>query len=129
MSSFYGNHGIGGGGGGVTDYNQLSNKPITNIEGSNATPVSLNTLEYGTYLLSGYYKYTIDGDVYEADPPIMVKIMKDEVTNRRVVYYETTKNGVLIAVLGNYNADGTVDIKEHSSTGDDPDIPWTDLDS
>ena len=128
MSSFYGNHGIGGGGGGVTDYNQLSNKPITNIEGSNATPVSLNTLEYGTYLLSGYYKYIIDGDVYEADPPIMVKIMKDEVTNRRVVYYETIKNGVLVAVLGNYKDDGTVDVEAHSSTGDDPDIPWTDLD-
>ena len=130
MSSFYGSHSIeGGGGGGTSDYNELINTPITNITGSALTPVSFQTLNYGVYHLSGFYKYTIDGEVYEAEPPILVKVIQDEETHRKVVYYETCKNGKLVDIITRYKEDGTAETTEEGSTVDDPDIPWTDLDN
>lgn len=51
--------GSGGGTGGVSNYDQLSNKPVTNISGSGIVISSLST---GVYNIDGTWKITPDDD-------------------------------------------------------------------
>lgn len=52
----------GGGTGGVSNYDQLSNKPVTNISGSGIVISSLST---GVYNIDGTWKITPDDDERE----------------------------------------------------------------
>ena len=52
----------GGGTGGVSNYDQLSNKPVTNISGSGLVISSLST---GVYNIDGTWKITPDDDERE----------------------------------------------------------------
>lgn len=54
--------GSGGGTGGVSNYDQLSNKPVTNISGSGIVISSLFT---GVYNIDGTWKITPDDDERE----------------------------------------------------------------
>lgn len=54
--------GSGGGTGGVSNYDQLSNKPVTNISGSGIVISSLST---GVYNIDGTWKITTDDDERE----------------------------------------------------------------
>lgn len=54
--------GSGGGTGGVSNYDQLSNKPVTNISGSGIVISSLST---GVYNIDGTWKITPDDDEHE----------------------------------------------------------------
>lgn len=54
--------GSGGGTGGVSNYDQLSNKPVTNISGSGIVISSLST---GVYNIDGTWKITSDDDERE----------------------------------------------------------------
>lgn len=54
--------GSGGGTGGVSNYDKLSNKPITNISGSGIVISSLST---GVYNIDGTWKITPDDDERE----------------------------------------------------------------
>lgn len=54
--------GSGGGTGGVSNYDQLSNKPVTNISGSGIVISSLST---GVYNIDGTWKITPDDDERE----------------------------------------------------------------
>jgi len=54
--------GSGGGTGGVSNYDQLSNKPVTNISGSGIVISSLST---GVYNIDGTWKITPDDDECE----------------------------------------------------------------
>lgn len=54
--------GSGGGTGGVSDYDKLSNKPVTNISGSGIVISSLST---GVYNIDGTWKITPDDDERE----------------------------------------------------------------
>ena len=54
--------GSGGGTGGVSNYAQLSNKPVTNISGSGIVISSLST---GVYNIDGTWKITPDDDECE----------------------------------------------------------------
>lgn len=49
--------GSGGGGTGVTDYNQLSNRPVINLTGDN---VVISQLTTGVYNIDGTWKMTPD---------------------------------------------------------------------
>lgn len=49
----------GGGGGGSSDYDQLSNKPVININGTGIVITSLST---GVYNIEGTWKITEDDD-------------------------------------------------------------------
>lgn len=54
--------GSGSGTGGVSNYDQLSNKPVTNINGSGIVISSLST---GVYNIDGTWKITSDDDERE----------------------------------------------------------------
>ena len=54
--------GSGSGTGGVSNYDQLSNKPVTNISGSGIVISSLST---GVYNIDGTWKITSDDDERE----------------------------------------------------------------
>ncbi len=54
--------GSGGGTGGVSNYDKLSNKPVTNISGSGIVISSLST---GVYNIDGTWKITTDDDERE----------------------------------------------------------------
>lgn len=54
--------GSGGGTGGVSNYDKLSNKPVTNISGSGIVISSLST---GVYNIDGTWKITQDDDERE----------------------------------------------------------------
>ena len=49
-----------GGTGGVTDYNDLANRPIKSLTGTSQNPLKLWTLSTGLYLLNGYVKYDVN---------------------------------------------------------------------
>ena len=92
MGSFYGNYGgSGGGSGGTTNYNELSNKPIINLNGLPNSPTILYSLTEGEYMVSGYYKYNnIESSVYYMDSwHITVEI--DEFTQQKNIYYARTE--------------------------------------
>ena len=50
----------GGSGGGVSDYNQLSNKPITKLIGTSQNPIKLWKLNTGLYIFDGYVQHTTE---------------------------------------------------------------------
>lgn len=50
----------GGGTGGVTDYNDLVNRPIKSLTGTSQNPLKLWTLSTGLYLLNGYVNYDVN---------------------------------------------------------------------
>ena len=47
----------GSGGGGVSDYNDLANRPIISMTGTSQNPLKLWNLSTGLYLLNGYVYY------------------------------------------------------------------------
>ena len=98
MSSFYGCHGIasGSGGGGVSDYNQLSNTPIKNLIGTETSPVDLSALSYGRYNVAGSYVTTTNGEVVTLTEQRVFSVYNDSVTNEKVVYYESIQNGEIV---------------------------------
>ena len=51
------NAGSSGGGGGVSDYNDLANRPIISMTGTSQNPLKLWNLSTGLYLLNGYVYY------------------------------------------------------------------------
>lgn len=51
--------GGGGGSGGATNYDQLSNRPVQNISGN---PVVISTLPSGVYNIDGSWVITADGE-------------------------------------------------------------------
>lgn len=114
MSSFYGCHGIasGSGGGGVSDYNQLSNTPIKNLIGTETSPVDLSALSYGRYNVAGSYVTTTNGEVVTLTEQRVFSVYNDSVTNEKVVYYESIQNGEIVYTYITYAEDGTVTVED-----------------
>ena len=107
MSSFYG-PGWGGGADGSTDYDKLKNVPVMNLTGTEQAPVYLPTLEYGNYNIKGSYRWgqkeTLVGE-FEEDH--FIRVIKDEVTHKKVIMYDTVIDGELTMVTITYEDDGT----------------------
>lgn len=89
MGSFYGS-------GGIVNYNQLTNKPITQLTGTESEPIILNTLNYGEYLIDGYFVYTSLDTVLKGSNlhPTYISIMMDDRTLRKAAHYETFESEV-----------------------------------
>ena len=52
------NASVGGGTGGTSDYNQLSNRPIKTLIGTAQNPIKLWKLETGLFILNGFIQHT-----------------------------------------------------------------------
>jgi hypothetical protein len=79
---------ITGGSGGTTDYNKLLNIPITNLTGTEDNPIILSGLNYGNYLITGYYQYTSRTDIRLVDYKMLVEILQDLVSLRKVAKFQ-----------------------------------------
>ena len=93
MGSFYGNFGgSGGGGGGTTNYNDLSNKPITNLIGVEDKPIVFADLSIGEYLIKGFYIYT-SNDVSKKETSLLhINISIDN--EQKICKFEKYENNI-----------------------------------
>ena len=114
MSSFYGCYGgsSGSGGGGVSDYNQLSNTPIKNLIGTETSPVDLSALSYGRYNIAGSYIIKSDDEIITLNEQQLFSVFYDSVTGNKVIYYDIIKDGELVHMYITYEQDGSTSVKE-----------------
>lgn len=75
------------------DYNDLLNTPITNANGTEDSPIVLNTLDYGNYILTGNYQYTSIADIQTTDVPVLVQITQDAITSEKIATFEVYEDG------------------------------------
>lgn len=96
MSSFYGNYGGGGSGeGSISNYDELLNKPIKNLVGTEASPIILNNLDYGEYLVKGSYIYTSkDTNVKKPSYQYYISILEDPITKKKIAKFETVEDSI-----------------------------------
>jgi len=92
--------------GGTTNYNKLLNIPIVNLEGTDTNRIILNSLNYGTYSLTGYYYYTsTDTENRNLPYTTLVKIKQDTITNRKVASFETFEDSCFYVYNIYFNED------------------------
>ena len=104
MGSFYGNGGwTGGEGSGTTNYNDLSNRPIVNLTGTESSPIVLHMLEYGIYLIKGFYHYNASDELKQFTSPINMQIFEDVATQQKVAKFEIIENQELIIITVFYD--------------------------
>lgn len=109
MSSFYGQStlSIESGDSGTFNYDELFNKPIKNLKGTNSTPINISTLESGNYTLIGDYIFSQEDEVKTSSTPRILQIYKDEIKNTLIAKFETFENGEYLITSIIYNEDGT----------------------
>lgn len=121
MVSFYGNAGgEGGGSGGTTNYNDLINKPFINSVGTTSSPIVIQSLESGRYLISGYFKHgTSQTENVEVPAGTKAEVIVgiDTVTGYKVAEYNTFQNGEIIINKILYNQSGALDKIEKINVG------------
>lgn len=109
MGSFYGHGwgtGNGEGGSGTSNYNDLSNKPIVNLLGTESSPVNLSDLEYGNYLIKGFYRYSAS-DENRQSISLSVSVSQDTASDDKVAKFEVIENQEVIVITVFYSNDGT----------------------
>ena len=106
--------GVDGTGGGVTDYNDLTNKPVINLSSEDTSnPIVLYNLDEGIYKLYGYIKYypTYSGTTAITNP-LLMSISKSSTTTyvqllqpygNKVIGYEITSNSYTEKTLDGNN--------------------------
>ena len=115
-TSFYGGGGvvITGGGLGSSDYTDLINVPIQVLKGTSIQPIVFSELEYGNYLVQGYFKYNQNDTIYIESTPTNVQVFQDEVTLKKIAKTEIFENGEYYLVALIYEDDGSYSIKKFS---------------
>lgn len=115
-TSFYGGGGvvITGGGFGSSDYTDLINVPIQVLKGTSIQPIVFSELEYGNYLVQGYFKYNQNDTIYIESTPTNVQVFQDEVTLKKIAKTEIFENGEYYLVALIYEDDGSYSIKKFS---------------
>lgn len=79
------------------DYNELNNKPITNVSGTMANPVVINDLPVGTYNISGYMTCP-DGNIISSVVGNIVIVGNDgviRISNAEMVRYTIVNNAIV----------------------------------
>lgn len=107
MSSFYGNYGGSGGGGSVSDYNELLNKPIKILVGTDISPIVLNNLEYGEYLIKGSYVYTNKDTNIKKPSCQYISIFEDAIIKRKIAKFETVEDSIYYIYTITFKEDDT----------------------
>lgn len=105
---------IGGTGAGTSNYNSLSNRPITNLTGTDSAPVLIRGLANGVYRITNTWQMIEGGALCAAD--------KDD-----LFYVQNTLNTSLVTRVGAYavssyswrlNSPGVVDVQPYKTLGD-----------
>lgn len=114
-TSFYGRGGgTSSGGSGTSNYNELSNKPITNISGEIA-PINLSTLTAGLYNIRGQYIFNAEDDVIKSfNSSTFVKVLLDTVTGDKTVSFETYENEKHFSYSIDYLKDGSYKVDRYT---------------
>lgn len=112
MTSFYG-RGSGTGTSGTSNYNELTNKPITNLTG--LTAINLSTLTIGLYNIRGNYIYNAeDTEVKNFTSPTFVKIMLDAITGDKIVTFDIYENGKHLTYSIDFFSDGSYNVDKYT---------------
>lgn len=113
-TSFYGNGGgIGSGGSGTSNYNELTNKPITNLVG--LTAINLSALTVGLYNIRGNYIFSAeDGEIKHFSSPTFVKIMLDTVSGDKVATFDIYENGRHLTYSIDFLVDGSYKVDKYT---------------
>lgn len=112
MSSFYGIGVIADESGGTTNYNELENRPITNLTG--ILPVDFSSLDVGVYNVTGNYKYSAEDDTHTWSEPNMVYIFKDTVTGKKVLRFDVYEDGARYTITLVYDEDSTYTLSKYA---------------
>jgi hypothetical protein len=95
MASFYGGaSAYGASSSGTSNYNELSNKPITNLVGLESSPIVLYDLDFGNYIIQGAYSNTAIDSIKQFSSPKSLSIEVDEETGKKVALYFTVENEI-----------------------------------
>ena len=115
-TSFYGGGGvvISGGGIGSSDYTDLINVPIQVLKGTSIQPIVFSELDFGNYLVQGYYRYNQNDTVYIESTPTNVQVFQDEITLKKIAKTEIFENGEYYLVALVYEDDGSYSINKFS---------------
>ena len=104
MSSFYGT----GGNIIVNSNGSGADSSFTTLTGIESSPIVLNTLDYGNYLIKGYYTYTAnDTDTKSVSYQMLVTIMEDNTTFCKVAKFETCEDGIFYIYIITFYDDET----------------------
>lgn len=111
MGSFYGNGSwtSSSGGSGTTNYNDLTNQPIINLTGTESSPIALNELDYGIYLIKGLYRYNATDEIKQSSSPLSVQIFEDIATGNKAAKFEVIENKEVIIITVYYSDDDFIE--------------------
>ena len=116
-TSFYGGGCVvvsGGSGTGSSNYNDLINVPVQNLEGTNIQPIVFSELDFGNYVFTGYYKYNQNDTIYIESTPTNIQVFQDDVTLKKIVRTEIFENSEYYMVALIYEDDGSYSVKRFS---------------
>ena len=114
-TSFYGGGGVVISGGlGSSDYTDLINVPIQVLKGTSIQPIVFSALDFGNYLVEGYYRYNQNDTVYIESTPTNVQVFQDEITLKKIAKTEIFENGEYYLVALVYEDDGSYSMKKFS---------------
>lgn len=113
-TSFYGRGGgTSSGGSGTSNYNELTNKPITNLVG--LTAINLSALTVGLYNIRGNYIFNAsDSEIKSFASPTFVKIMLDTVTGDKIATFDVYENGKHLTYSIDFLADGSYKVDKYT---------------
>lgn len=85
-----------------SSYNDLSDQPVRNAVGSSPEAfVNIAGLNYGRYILRGYYKYDSTFEVDNTEVPLDLLVVPDD-QGRKVVTFPTIEAGVYVTNIVTY---------------------------
>ena len=113
-TSFYGRGGGGSGSGeGTSNYNELSNKPITNLVG--VTAINLSSLTVGLYNIRGKYILNAEDKEEKVFPSsTLVQILLDTKTGDKIATYDVYEQGKHLTYSIDYLADGSYKVDKYT---------------
>ena len=84
-------------------YNELVDQPVTNLVGASPSQfVNLSGLDYGRYVLRGYYKYDSTQEVDNTITPLDLLVLPDD-QDRKVVTFPSIESGSCVTNIVTYD--------------------------
>lgn len=112
MTSFYGRGGANGGNG-TQNYNELVNKPVTNLV--SVTPINLSALTVGLYNIKGNFIYSAeDSEVKAFTSPTFVEILTDSISGDKIATFDVYQNGKHLTYSVDFLADGSYKVDAYT---------------